>query len=130
MWKIYKNDSEDLAFSLNCLFSQAININEFKLWLDIVLREVNIEHLPDYFFNLVDFDKPLFHIVNTIGFVPHGKLSEKEENALIGIAYLRDIDVYDSPVSKEYALEALKKNPQVLEEFKRFFPFIDLPILE
>ena len=61
-----------------------------------------------------------------IGFNPHSKLSVTQKNSLIGIAFLRGIDVYDSPVSKEQALQALAENPHILDEFRRFFPFIEI----
>ncbi len=129
MWKIYKNDSEDLAFSLDCLFNQSITLNEFKLWLEIVLQDMNIESLPDYFFDLMDFDQGLFHIINIIGFVPHSKLSEEEEKSLIGIAYLRNArSLYDIEMDKNTAIQKLKKYPDILKKFNRFFPFIKIDI--
>lgn len=129
MWKIYKHDSEDLAFSLDCLFYQAITIDEFKLWLYIVLRDTNIESLPNYFFDLVNFDKDLFHITNIIGFVPHEKLSEEERKAICGIAYLRNVrSLYDIGVDRAVAIKALERHSNISEQFNKFFPFIELNI--
>ena len=129
MWKIYKNDSEDLAFALDCLFNQSITINEFKLWLDMVLLDVNIECLPDYFFDLMDFNQDLFHITNIIGFVPHSELSGEQEKSLIGIAYLRNVrSLYDIEIDRNSTMQALDKNPEILTKFKRFFPFVEVNI--
>ena len=48
-WIIYKDNSKDLWFALSCLFSQAITMNEFKQWLDIVLMDTPTDELPNYF---------------------------------------------------------------------------------
>ncbi|KLR96905.1 hypothetical protein M674_13465, partial [Neisseria gonorrhoeae SK708] len=37
--------------------------------------------------------------------------------------------VYDPPVSKEKALKALKKHPEIYQRFSYFFPFVELPPL-
>ncbi|KLR97659.1 hypothetical protein M674_11595, partial [Neisseria gonorrhoeae SK708] len=37
--------------------------------------------------------------------------------------------VYDPPVSKEKALKALKKHPEIYQKFRHFFPFVELPPL-
>ncbi|ENV6905406.1 hypothetical protein JT015_000447, partial [Neisseria gonorrhoeae] len=51
------------------------------------------------------------------------------DNALTGIAFLRGIDVYDPPISKEKALKALEKHPEIYQKFQHFFPFVELPPL-
>ena len=56
-WMIYKDNSKDLGFALSCLFSQAITMNEFKQWLDIVLMDTPTDELPNYFFDLIDFNR-------------------------------------------------------------------------
>ncbi|ENV9277737.1 hypothetical protein HA964_000954, partial [Neisseria gonorrhoeae] len=66
---------------------------------------------------------------NIVGFVSSYSLSKSKKNALTGIAFLRGIDVYDPPISKEKALKALKKHPEIYHKFKRFFPFVELPLL-
>ncbi|EMU1424296.1 hypothetical protein MJ359_001249 [Neisseria gonorrhoeae] len=43
MWKIIKEDSDDLGFAIKCLFSQSIDLNEFKLWIEQVIRDMPIE---------------------------------------------------------------------------------------
>ncbi len=126
MWKLTKEKGHDLSFAINCLFSQAININEFKTWLEEVIRNTPTDEIPFYIYDLMDFDESLADIYSTIGFVPDSNLSPAQDNALTGIAYLRGVDVYDPPVSKEKALSALEKNPKILKEFKRFFPFVKL----
>nr|WP_101084534.1 hypothetical protein [Neisseria meningitidis] len=95
MWKISKENCEDLGFAIVCMFYDAINLSEFKLWLDI----------------------------------NYGYISNDQKNALTGIAFLRGIDVYDPPISKEKALKALEKHPEIYQRFQHFFPFVELPLL-
>lgn len=49
MWKIIKEDSDDLGFAIKCLFSQSIDLNEFKLWIEQVIRDMPIEDIPFIF---------------------------------------------------------------------------------
>ncbi len=88
-----------------------------------------IEDIPFYIFDLADLDEEIDNIYNIIGFVSSYSLSKLRRNALTGIAFLRGIDVYDPPVSKEKALKALEKHPEIYHKFKRFFPFVELPLL-
>ena len=129
MWKIIKEDSDDLGFAITCLFSQSIDLNEFKLWIEQVIRDMPIEDIPFYIFDLADLDEEIDNIYNIIGFVSSYSLSKLRRNALTGIAFLRGIDVYDPPVSKEKALKALKKYPEIYQKFQHFFPFVELPPL-
>ena len=124
-WAIYKENSEDLGFALMCLAYQAITIEELKKWLDIVLMDTPTEELPNYFFNLVDADQG--HIANDIGYAPISNLSRYEKYALEGIAYIRKVrSLSDMVVKEETALKAWKNNPQILERFKKFFPFVEI----
>lgn len=126
MLKIYKDNSDDLGFVIGCLFSQAINLCEFRLWVDSVIEKLPADLIPNYMFDLAGFDGHLFEISKIIGFVSSSKLSNDEKVSLSAIAYLRGADVYDPPVTKEEALKALEKNPNILERFKSTFPFIKL----
>lgn len=85
-----------------------------------------IEDIPFYIFDLADFNGGIGDIDNIVGFVSSYSLSKSKKNALTGIAFLRGIDVYDPPISKE---KALKKHPEIYHKFKRFFPFVELPLL-
>ncbi|ENW3382256.1 hypothetical protein ICR78_001361 [Neisseria gonorrhoeae] len=95
----------------------------------MVVRDTPIDTVPLYIFDLIDFDKSIGEIYDVIGVVNYGYISNNQKNALTGIAFLRGIDVYDPPVSKEKALKALKKHPEIYHKFKRFFPFVELPLL-
>ena len=124
-WKIHKENSEDLGFAISCFFKRAITSDEFKKWLDIVLMDTPTEELPNYFFNLVDADQD--HIANDIGYAPISNLSRYEKYALEGIAYIRKVrSLSDMVVKEETALKALQNNPQILERFKKLFPFVEI----
>ena len=129
MWKISKENCEDLGFAIICMFYDALYISEFKLWLDIVVRDAPIDKIPLYIFDLIDFDKSIGEIYDVIGVANYGYISNNQKNALTGIAFLRGIDVYDPPVPKEKALKALKKHPEIYQKFQHFFPFVELPPL-
>ena len=76
-------------------------------------------------FDLIDFEDSLANIHLVIGFVPSSGLSKPEKIALEGISYLRGIDIFDPISTQEQSIECLKKNPHILEKFKRTFPFIN-----
>lgn len=97
--------------------------------LNKLIRDMPIEDIPFYIFDLADFNGGIGDIDNIVGFVSSYSLSKSKKNALTGIAFLRGIDVYDPPISKEKALKALKKHPEIYHKFKRFFPFVELPLL-
>ena len=124
-WAIYKENSEDLGFALMCLSYQSITIKELKKWLDIVLMDTPTEELPNYFFDLIDGD--VFDIFKNMSYVPHSSLSRYEKYALEGIAYIRKVrSLTDMLAKEETALKALQNNPQILERFKKFFPFVEI----
>mgnify|MGYP003610307570 FL=1 len=124
MWKIYKENSSDLGFAIGCLFSQAINLIEFRQWVELCITDLNQDEIPLYMFDLVDFEDSLYKIHLIIGFVPSSGLSKTEETALEGISYLRGIDIFNPIATKETALNTLKQNLHILEKFKRTFPFV------
>ena len=129
MWKVLRNNNEDLGFALNCLFNQAISLKEFREWLEIVIEDNDISNVPSYIFELLDFGGKLFELNNIIGFTSDYEPSEKDEKAVIGIAFLRNTDVYDVDIDKAEAIKALKANNDIYQKFVKFFPFVKLPSL-
>nr|WP_228288261.1 hypothetical protein [Moraxella osloensis] len=69
----------------------------------------------------------MFELNNIIGFAPDYEPSEKDEKAVIGIAFLRNENVYD--IDKGEAIKALKENEDIYQKFVKFFPFVRLPSL-
>jgi len=89
-----------------------------------VVAELEVEAIPPYLFDLVDFDEPLSKIYQVVGFVADSSLSKAEESALYGIALLRGREIFDMPIKQETALATLSKNPQIRDAFNQVFPFI------
>ncbi|MCU4419157.1 hypothetical protein [Acinetobacter bereziniae] len=100
MVRIHKEDNEDLGFAIGCLYSQAISLNEFRSWIEYVIEISDIEDIPQYIFDLADFDDYLFHIPKVVGFIASSGLSEEQNKALEGINYLRKRDIVDPELDK------------------------------
>jgi hypothetical protein len=124
MWKIYKEENSDLGFVIACLFLEAINLNEFRQWIELCINDLNSDEIPLYMFDLIDFEDSLAKIHLVIGFVPSSGLSKTEKIALEGISYLRRIEIFDPISTQEHSIESLNNNPKISEKFKKTFPFI------
>ena len=121
-FKLTREDNgEDIGFAISCMYSQAITLDEFKSWIDYVILNSKVEDLPSYIWEIVDWDGK-YIIYEYIGFTPYG-IEGRLSDALTGIAIKRNMDIFE-PVSKKKALDALRKNPNLVKKFKDFFPFI------
>lgn len=119
------NDSALIGFVLNCLGS-AITIEEAHEWVYYMIKKH--DNLPPYFYYLME-TPDVRRFEEAIGFPAYPKLTSDEYSALMGLSYVRGISREDGEfnISKKAALNALKRNPQVIERFKEIFPLIDLP---
>ena len=129
MWNIIKDNNRDLSFAMDCLSIGAISVSEFKAWLEIVIRDNPIDDIPGYIFDILDSNNIKLDIYKILGSSLSTVLSKQERKAVYGIAYTRRPDYgagYDVSVSKSVALKALQNNPQILERFKKFFPFVEI----
>tara|TARA_R110002095_G_scaffold115920_1_gene101153 strand:- start:6 stop:395 length:390 start_codon:yes stop_codon:yes gene_type:complete len=119
-------DSNLIGFIRYSISSGAITIEEVHKWVYYMIKKH--DQLPPYMYylmevsNMADFEK-------TVGFPSYADLTNDESKALNGLSYVRGISKEDGEfnISKKAALNALKRNPQVIERFKETFPFIDLP---
>ena len=114
---------------MDCLSIGAISVSEFKSWLEIVICDNPIDDIPGYVFDILDSNNIKLDIYKILGFSLSTVLSKQERKAVYGIAYTRRPDYgagYDVSVSKSVALKALQNNPQILERFKKFFPFVEI----
>lgn len=121
--KISMNDSSTLAFVIASLASQAINTEELRDWADYILATVG--DAPPYTLELSSFDGYLKDVYGVVGFVPDREFSTEVQAAMAGIAFRRGKDPYDCEWSREQALDSLSQQPEVLDEFKATFPFIE-----
>jgi hypothetical protein len=120
-----KENSATIGFVVSCIFTGAIDKQELRAWADHVL--MTTETSPLYIVDLSTFDEPLTHLFKIIGFVPHSGLSDEEKVALAGIAFMRGHEQFEPLPTREEALAALARYPQVLTRFRETFPFIALP---
>lgn len=116
-----EDNGEDIGFAISCIYSQAIALDEFKYWIDYVILNSKVEDLPSYIWEIVDWDGK-YNIYKYIGFTSCG-IKGRLSDALTDIAIKRNMDIFE-PVSKKKALDALRKNPNLVKKFKDFFPFI------
>jgi hypothetical protein len=85
---------------------------------------------PAYIVDLSQFDGYLKDVFDVIGFVVSGDLTDEQQAAVAGIAYLRGKERYECRWTRHEALAELRSHPEILREFKEAFPFISLPPLE
>jgi len=121
-FRLNRDDSATIGFVVACLFGEAINLAELRAWADHVL--LTAPNYPDYVTELSLFDGFLKDVFAAIGFVPSRELSDDQQLAVLGVAYARDREPYDPPVSRTEALAALNRHPEVLAEFRSTFPFL------
>lgn len=124
--RLTKEDSYDIGFVKSSLIIGAITRDEFQEWLYKTIKENDVNELPSYIFNLIDFNDFLFKIVDIIGFSPNPGLTDYEYDAIYGIAIKRFGNLFDMPISKKAALKALDQHPSILKCFKETFPFIKI----
>ncbi len=117
MQGLTKNDNNEIGFVLTSLFKHAITLDELKEWCYLVIRDN--DDYPTYIFDIIDFEGAIAHLPNVIGFSPSWCYPEDAKKALYGIAYIRNIDIYDCPINKKTALEKLIEYPQIKNHFIR-----------
>lgn len=131
VFRVSKNDSEDLGFAVSCLFSGAITRDEFTAWVYWVIEKADHD-LPGFFFELDDFGPYLKDIYAAIGFTPSYGPSDSEIAALQGIGYKRgslqpSVEAVRNgeKYSPARAAACLSQNPDVESRFQAAFPFLD-----
>jgi hypothetical protein len=121
-----RESSSVIGFVVACLFSEAINLNELRGWADHVMMTMD-DH-PSYVVDLSQFDGFLKDIYALIGFCPSRGLSDEQDAAISGIAYARGIEPFQCKWSREEALESLRKHPEILDEYRQTFPYLDVKV--
>ena len=116
--------SATIGFVLAALFTSAIDVSELRAWALSVVERLDVDHIPPYVFELLDFDEPLSHIYAVIGFTPAWTASATERDALVGIALRRGRSTGDATVSRARALRLVDEVPHVTDSFLRIFPFL------
>ncbi|MFC4255324.1 hypothetical protein GRI97_07800 [Altererythrobacter xixiisoli] len=117
--RIESDDSADLDFVLSALMTGAISLGEMRLWCDHAIAV--LDDPPEWLLELADFDGPAAEAYTVVGFAPHGYNGSKA--ALAGIAVERGRVIDETFQSREAALEALRRHPDVAARFWTAFPF-------
>lgn len=122
MTGLSRDDSGRIGFVVAALMSGAIDVPETRRWAEHVLGE--IDEYPNWLIDLIEFDKSPFHICQVIGFSPSASLSADEDSALKGIALARGRAIDSTICSQNKAIDALRRNSDLLDRFRREFPFL------
>ncbi|CAN7536018.1 hypothetical protein LJR066_006658 [Acidovorax sp. LjRoot66] len=125
MHGLTQEDSSLIGFVVACYFCDAIDSEELNRWAEHMIA--TREGYPDYMLDLLYFDEARFHIFRVIGFTPSEETSEKEDQAICGIAYLRGRPQADGPAI-DVAFNALIESPAIKERFLPTFPFLEVPL--
>lgn len=123
--RLTRDSSEDIGFVKSCVIKGAITNKEFNDWVEYVIVNDKVDDLPQYIFDLIDFNGSFYELINIIGFTPDPILTEDEDNAIYGIAIKRFGNDLDIPISNNEALRSLDRNPLISKRFKSIFPFIN-----
>ncbi len=126
-FSVSRNDSSDLGFAILCRLSGTISHAEFIQWVYWVI-EKSTDELPHFFFELDELEESAINFHRALGFSPSTGLTPDEEDAVDGIAYLRNATKgvgYDAHITRADAVAALGRNLQVVNRFNAVFPFID-----
>ncbi|MFV8847336.1 hypothetical protein [Serratia fonticola] len=120
-----KNDGDLIGFVFDCLYSGVIDKEELKEWAIHIVSKNDIDTIPSYIIDLMDFDGSLGALYSILGFSPGWRYTKKQGNALYGISEKRGRKLYDAPVTAQKAMEILEQHPEIEKRFRETFPFID-----
>ncbi|MDX6839372.1 hypothetical protein [Hafnia paralvei] len=119
-----KKNSGLIGF-VNASFSyKAINQDELREWAIKTVSENDIDKLPMYIIDLMEFSGYPKDIYKAIGFNPHWEHSHEQLKALYGITIRRGGWLSDIKTTPSEALDALRKHPEIEKLFRETFPFI------
>lgn len=128
---LIRDDDALIGFVIDALYERAINISELRDWAIHIVVNNNVNDIPMYIIDLMDFSGYVKDIDKIIGFCPGLNCSKQQSRALYGIAVKRgrslagNITTDDEIISDAEALQALKKHPEIERRFREAFPFID-----
>jgi hypothetical protein len=120
---LVNGDSSLIGFVVRCLFNSAIEDKDIRDWSMHMIEKY--DDLPLYMYDLPDYKKGDYNLPELIGFATSWKFSEKDSEALYGIAYKRGFEPYDCSLTKEEAIKRLEECPHIEKKFRDTFPFID-----
>lgn len=126
MQGLIKNDSNRIGFVLACFLAGAIDHQELRNWAIKVISQY--DDFPAYFLELIDFDQPRFHVIQTIGFVPVSGLSGQALRTIDQIAVQRK-QITPDCLSKADLAKQDWIDPATVDHFNQEFAEIISPYL-
>lgn len=78
-----RENDDVIGFVVDALYERAIDIKELNDWAINIVINNNVDELPMYIIDLMDFDSYLKDIYEVIGFVPRKLASTKSVEYLI-----------------------------------------------
>lgn len=121
---IYRENSEDIAFVMACLLSEAITSDELRKWAEYVLESE--EHYPGYILELLEYDGNPTKIHRLLGFTPVWNSTPPDQIAVTGIVFARGRKPFEKIIPENDAMVALEKSTAVKALFAKNFPFINV----
>lgn len=121
---IIKGNADILGFVIASLFCGAIGDDNLKEWAAGIVRGNDVDDIPYYIFELVDFNAKRTDLYDIIGFSFDWKSTKSQNNALYGIALKRG-KVLGEECPPKAALQVLEKHPEIEQRFRETFPFIN-----
>lgn len=126
MLELAKDNDNTIGFVYDCLLTGVIDMEEINRWAEKVIGENEVDNLPNYIFDLVDFKGTVREFEKLLGFYPYWKCTKGQDMALYGILLKRgeSLSKDDVSFSEEQALKSLEKHPEIEKRFRETFPFI------
>lgn len=121
-----RSNGELIGFVAACFLCSAIDRRELHEWCLMTIDEHPLEALPQYIFELAEFEGFPAEIYKVIGFVPTWSHDEDDIAALYGIALKRGRERHEWPVPPKVAAMKLAQTPRTQARFESTFPFIKL----
>jgi hypothetical protein len=73
-----RDDSKLIGFVINSVLASAITTEEMRQWALYMIDKYETDELPLYMFDLMDFNEPLYKIIEIIGFSAGWKHSKAD----------------------------------------------------
>lgn len=113
-----------IGFVVQCLALGVISNAELRAWAEE--RLAADDDCPIYLEGLAEFDGPAGEVTRMLGFVPGRRFSPEEVAALTALGHLRPSPLATAGAPRGAAAAALERHPELLAEFRRTFPLLDL----
>lgn len=121
--ELAKDNDNTIGFVYDCLLTGVIDMEEINRWAEKVIGENEVDNLPNYIFDLVDFKGTVSEFERLLGFYPYWKCTKGQDMALYGILLKRgeSLSKDDVSFSEEQALKSLENIPKLKSALEKPF---------